>query len=143
MVMSFGFGNRVVSRWAKRATTSESTRGQPCTAASTMNLNCLFGVLRTTGGKAARRGAAFASNLVPIDGFEQERFHNDINSRWTICRVSRSPTAKHRRTRYPPLDESTQLSTNRVEGRGSAAVELRAIDDGRGCASPLFQRCDQ
>ena len=105
MLMSSGFGDWVVPRWTKRATTRQSTCCQPGATSGPMNVNCFFGVLRTTRSKAAGRGATFASDLVPIDGFEQERFHNDINFELTIWPASRSLTARHPSKKYRRLVE--------------------------------------
>jgi hypothetical protein len=68
-----------------------------------MNVNCFFGVFGTARGKAAGRRATLASNLIPIDAFEQERFHNGINLGLTIWPASQSLIARHPSTKYLPL----------------------------------------
>jgi hypothetical protein len=43
--------------------------------------------------------------LIPINGFEQERFHNDINFGRTIYSSARPPTVKHPSRKYQQLAE--------------------------------------
>jgi hypothetical protein len=68
-----------------------------------MNVNCFFGVFGTARGKAAGRRATLASDLIPIDAFEQERFHNGINFGLTIWSASQSLIERHLSTKYLPL----------------------------------------
>lgn len=67
------FRNGVVPRGTEGATTKESTHRQPRSTARTVGLDGFAGVFGTRGGEPAGRRAAFAADLVEVDGPEQGR----------------------------------------------------------------------